>query len=110
MTKKEAIQDIIDRIEEIKDECEYEYIGIRIQEEKFTEGEILDNSYVWDDGECTDEELDGTCAINLDDAKLALENGYFGEHVAVIAGNNREWGKDKGEIIIREATVIEVLV
>lgn len=109
MTKKEAIQNIIDRIEEIKDECEYEYIGIRIQENEFTEGEILDNSFVWVDGECTDEELDGTCAINLDDAKLALENGYYGEHVAIVAGDHREWGQDEGEVIIREATVIEVL-
>lgn len=109
MTKEEAIQNIIDRIEEIKEECEYEYIGIRIQENEFTEGEILDNSYVWVDGECTDEELDGTCAINLDDAKLALVNGYYGEHVAVIAGDSQEWGQDAGEIIIREAIVIEVL-
>ena len=92
MTKKDAIQNIIDRIEEIKDECEYEYIGIRIQENEFT-----------------DEELDGTCAINLDDAKLALENGYYGEHVAIVAGDHREWGQDEGEVIIREATVIEVL-
>lgn len=41
MTKEEAIQNIIDRIEEIKEECEYEYIGIRIQENEFTEGEII---------------------------------------------------------------------
>lgn len=109
MTKREAIQNIIDRIEEIKDECEYEYIGVRIQEDEFTEGEILDNSYVWDDGEWTDEELDGTCAVNLDDAKLTLTNGYFGEHVAIIAGDHCEWGQDCGEIIIREAIVIEVL-
>ena len=70
MTKEEAIQNIIDRIEEIKEEC---------------------------------------CAINLDDAKLALVNGYYGERVAVIAGDSQEWGQDAGEIIIREATVIEVL-
>ena len=81
MTKEEAIQNIIDRIEEIKEECEYEYIGIRIQENEFTEGEILDNSYVWVDGECTDEE-------------------YYGEHVAVIAGDSQEWGQDAGEILI----------
>jgi len=40
---------------------------------------------------------------------LTLVNGYYGEHVAVIAGDYQEWGQDAGEIIIREATVIEVL-
>lgn len=29
--------------------------------------------------------------------------------MAVIAGDSQEWGQDAGEIIIREATVIEVL-
>ncbi len=109
MTKREAIESIMNRIEEIKNECEYEYIGIRIQEDAFAEGDVLDNSFVWIDGECTDEELNGTCAINLYDAKLALENGYYGEHVAVVAGDSREWGQDEGEIIIKDAVVIEVL-
>ena len=109
MTKREAIENIMTRIEEIKNECEYERIGIRVQENEFTEGEMLGNSFVWIDGECTDEELDGTCAINLDDAKCAIENGYFGEHIALIAGDRFEWGQDEGEIIIKDAVVIEVI-
>lgn len=107
MTKNEAIKNIMNRIEEIRNESEFEYIGIRVQEDEFTKGEILDNSYVWIDGEMTDEELDGTCAVNLDDAELA--NNYFGEHVALIAGYSAERGTDLGEIIIRNAEVIEVL-
>lgn len=107
MTKREAIENIINRTEEIKDEYAFDYIGIRVQENEFTLGEVLDNSYIWIDGECTDEELDGTCAIGIKDAELA--NGYFGEHVAIVAGNFAEYGQDLGELIIRDAEVIEVL-
>ena len=107
MTKAEAIKNIIARAEEIKDEYCFDFIGVRVQENEFTEGEILDNSYVWVDGESTGEELDGTCAVNIDDAELA--NNYFGDHVAIIAGNCGEYGQDLGEIIIRRAEVIEVI-
>lgn len=107
MTKKEAIESVAERIEEIKDEYDYDFIGIRVQENEFVEGEILDNSFVWIDGECTDEKLDGTCALRLDDARAA--NSYLGEHVAIIAGYYGEYGVDFGEIIIREAEVVEVL-
>lgn len=107
MAKAEAIKSIINRIEEIKENSEYEYIGVRVQENEFTEGESLDNSFVWVDGEMTDEELGGTCAVKLEDAELA--NGYFGEHVAIIGSNSMEYGQDLGEIILRDAEVLEVL-
>lgn len=107
MTKKEAIENIMNRIEEIKENSEHEYIGVRVQENEFTEGESLDNSFVWVDGEMTDEELDGTCAVNIDDARLA--NNYFGDHVAIIGSNSMEYGEDFGEIILRDAEVLEVI-
>lgn len=107
MTKREAIENIINRINEIKENAEYEYIGVRIQENEFKVGEILDNSFVWVDGEMTDEELDGTCAVKLEDAQLA--NGYFGNHVAIIGSDSMEYGQDLGEIILRDAEVLEVL-
>lgn len=107
MKKREAIKNIMNRIEEIRENSEYEYIGVRVQENEFTKGEILDNSFVWVDGEMTDEELDGTCAVKLEDAELA--KGYFGDHVAIIGGDYMEYGQDLGEIIIRDAEVLEVL-
>ena len=55
----------------------------------------------------TDEELDGTCAIMLNDAKLA--NAYFGDHVAIIGSDSMEYGQDLGEIILRDAEVLEVI-
>ena len=107
MTKREAIENIMNRIDEIKENAEYEYIGVRVQENEFAEGEILDNSFVWIDGEMTDEELDGACAVNIDDARLA--NNYFGDHVAIIGSNSMEYGEDLGEIILRDAEVLEVI-
>lgn len=107
MTKAEAIKNIIDRIDEIQDAYDYGYIGIRVSDSEFAEGEILDNSFVWVDGEMTDEELDGTCAIMLKDAKLA--NAYHGSHVAIIGSDSMEYGQDLGEIILRDAEVLEVI-
>ena len=107
MTKAEAIKNIIDRIDEIQDAYDYGYIGIRVSDNEFTKGEILDNSFVWVDGEATDEELDGTCAIMLKDAKLA--NAYHGSHVAIIGSDSMEYGQDLGEIILRDAEVLEVI-
>lgn len=107
MTKAEAIKNIIDRIDEIQDAYDYGYIGIRVSDNEFAKGEILDNSFVWVDGEMTDEELDGTCAIMLKDAKLA--NAYHGSHVAIIGSDSMEYGQDLGEIILRDAEVLEVI-
>lgn len=107
MTKSEAIKNVINRIEKIEDAYDYGYIGIRVSKNEFTEGEILDNSFVWVDGRMTDEELDGTCAIMLKDAKLA--NSYFGNHVAIIGSDSMEYGQDLGEIILRDAEVLEVI-
>lgn len=107
MTKAEAIKNIMNRIDEIKENAEYEYVGIRVQENEFTKGEILDNSFVWVDGEMTDEELDGTCAVKLEDAELI--KGYFGDHIAIIGSDSMEYGQDLGEIILRDAEVLEVI-
>lgn len=107
MAKREAIENIMNRIDEIRENAEYEYIGVRVQEKEFKEGEILDNSFVWVDGEMTDEELDGTCAVKLEDVQLV--NGYFGNHVAIIGSDSMEYGQDLGEIILRDAEVLEVL-
>lgn len=108
MTKNEAIEKIMERIEEIKDKYDFGYIGVRVQEDPFTLGETLDNSFVWVDGEMTDEELDGTCAVKIDEAELAKR--YFGDYVAIIGGDSMEYGQDLGEIIIRNAEVLEIVL
>lgn len=101
--------EMIKRIEETADELFYGYeiIGVRVQEEKFELGEMEHRSSVWEDGEATEETLDGVCVIGHD--KLAEAQDYFGDHVAIIAGNRYTYGEDPGEVIIEDPVVVEVL-
>lgn len=86
---------------------EYEYIGIRIQEVPFEMGEMTHLSHVWDDGEDTGVELNGVSVLSGEYADLATH--YFGDYVAIVAGNSAEYGEDVGELVLSDATVIEIL-
>lgn len=86
---------------------EYEYIGIRVQEVPFEVGEMSHLSHIWDDGEDTGVELSGICALSGEYAHRA--SSYYGDHIAIVAGNSAEYGEDIGEIIISDAVVLEVL-
>ena len=101
--------EMINKIQDVADElfCEYEVIGIRVQEQPFELGEMSHVSHIWDDGEDTGEELNGVCAVKHD--WISQSHLYFGEHVAIIAGNRYSYGEDPGEIIIEEPVVVEVL-
>lgn len=105
-TLKELVQN---RIKEIIDkyELDYNYIGIRVQEEEFELGSMDHVSKVWVDGDETDEELDGVCVIDIN--KLSGSDGYFGDHVAVVCGDRADYGQDYGELIISDAVVVEIL-
>lgn len=102
-------QEYIDRAKEVAESLamEYEIVGIRVQEVPFEEGEIAHRSHIWNDGNDTGEELSGVCAINASKAELAV--GYYGDHVAIVAGNRYEYGEDVGEVIIDDAVVVEIL-
>lgn len=93
-------------------DVDYARFGIRIQEQPFELGSIGHNSKVWVDGEETEEELDGVCAIDLN-APEAFEslngNGYFGSHVALIASDCYEYGTDAGEVILQDAEVLYII-
>lgn len=85
------------------DKREYEYYGLRMHDGETSIGEILPNSFVWIDGDWTEEELDGTCAVDLRNQKAEqLCSTYFGNAI-VIAGNSASYGEDDGEIIICDA-------
>ena len=86
---------------------DYEYIGIRTQEVPFELGEMTHLSHIWDDGNDTGVELNGVSVLLGAYADLATQ--YYGDHVAIVAGNCGEYGEDKGEIVISDATVIEIL-
>ena len=100
---------IIARAKEVAEEIffDYEVVGIRVQEQPFELGEMAHVSHIWNDGEDTGAELNGVCAVKIDQVQFAHQ--YFGDHVAIIAGNKYECGEDPGEIIIENAVVVEVL-
>jgi len=90
----------------------YAAVGLRYDDRDLADGEDLGDSYRWDDGEDTGEQLDGTCAINAQaDNALALIAGYksFG-HLYLIGGQVAMSGEDPGEIVIQEAVVISRLL
>lgn len=105
MTKTE----IIARVKQAAEELHYDYerVGIRVQEVPFELGEMTHCSHVWDDGEDTGVELSGVCV--LDSGRAELFDRYFGDHIAIIAGNEYEYGEDDGEIILKDAVVIDIL-
>lgn len=102
--------EMISRAKEIAEELFYDYeiIGIRVQEEPFELGEISHLSHIWDDGEDTGDELNGICVQKVDTLDK-YHNNYYGNHVAIIAGNTYTYGEDPGEVIIEDAIVVKIL-
>ena len=98
---------------------DYDFYGIRVihgQAAPAKVGDTLDTSYRWEDGEPTDDELYGTCALavdcysNISRSLAALIKGYgsLGDQVVLVGGHQCEWGEDAGEIIIKDAVVLMV--
>lgn len=106
MMTAEMIEDIKNAVEEMDLDWDYEFVGVRVQEPEFEIGTIDHISHVWDNGDDTGIELDGICACRIN--RLGA-NHYYGDHVAIICGNEGEYGEDDGEIIIRDATVVKVI-
>lgn len=101
------------KVKELAEELRYDYgvVGIRVQEVPFELGELDHCSKVWDDGDETDEELDGVC-ITMDayiDDCVSGDLQYYGDHVAVIAGNRFDYGEDYGEAVVKDPIVVEIL-
>lgn len=104
--------------------AEYGYFGIRAMMQNPLTGknqivavdDILDNSYAWEDGETTDEELPGTCAIKLNyDAEIeaiesALKNikvySWNVKQFVLLGANSADYGTDANEIILENAVVL----
>lgn len=95
------------------------YVGLRVVDSSEHEtgrvnvGDTLPASYVWDDGEWTEDRLDGVSAIEVkgpDDLDAALEAAsiYDGDQIVLVGGEHRYRGQDAGEIIIRDAVAYAV--
>lgn len=102
-------EEMIEKVKRIAEDPyrEYEYIGIRVQEQSFKLGDLDHVSHIWEDGIDTGEELSGVCVLSAQYAHLAID--YFGKHAAIIGGNSAEYGEDIGELIVSDPIVLEVL-
>lgn len=92
-------------------------LGVRTQEVPFEAvGEtMMHQSVIWIDGEETDEELDGVCALDMrryatkEEAIKASKAGYFGKYTAIIESDSYEYGEDENEIILRDPVIVEII-
>jgi hypothetical protein len=77
-------------------------------------GDELSPSYVWVDGDPTDDTLDGTSTIGVGEtlesinAAIAALAAYEGQMV-IVAGFYAGNGADRGEVLIRKARVLAVV-
>lgn len=106
-------------MKEVIAQAQYEMYALRSHHSMFESvavnvGDVLAPSYVWVDGETTDEELNGTsgCEVTAENfdkmfSRFIKEYGSLGT-VCLIAGNRYEYGMDADEIVIRNAVVVAV--
>lgn len=107
----------------------YSFIGLRTptDDENYSIGNTCRNSYEWDyENDCSTFdtenpiELNGTCSMEItidgdtteEDLSEMINNfkgKYCGEQVIIIGGYEAEYGSDENEIIISNATVLEVI-
>lgn len=99
----------------------YEYLGVRTQEMPFTLGKMDHCSREWNDHDYDNlglvTELDGVCCTSIDSDAMRMHcddydshyGFYYGDHMAVIAGNDTMYGADYGELIINDPVVIYII-
>lgn len=103
----------------IIDEGEFDIYGLRVVHsgDEVEVGEELPNSFRWEEGERTNEELDGVSTIGIGSSeqidhavKIVKRGGYepVGEQVVLVGGESAGWGEDPGERVIRNARVLAV--
>lgn len=94
---------------------DFAVIAIRTQEVPFAPGIIKHVSKVWADGEELETELDGVSATLINSKSLIMHSSehtgmsgfYYGNYQAIIGGNDYELGEDEGEVIIKDALVLD---
>jgi hypothetical protein len=96
---------------EIVERGEYAYYGVRVENGRIlSAGDVAPVSRRWDDGNPTDEEEDGTCAISLRklDVGAALNRLaiYNGDRIVLLGGHYFQRGEDRDEAILRDAVVL----
>ena len=96
---------------------DYEVVAIRSQYEEFSLGPINHQSCVWDDGEETDELLDGISATAIESYAMRAHSSewdwqsgwYSGDHQAIICRNIYDMGQDDGEVVIEDPVIVAII-
>ena len=96
---------------------DYKMVAVRTQDVPFELGKIKHKSERWSDGEPTGEKLDGLSCTSVRSSAIRKhtpefdprEGQYQGEYCAIIGGNHYHEGHDKGEVVIRDPEVLEIL-
>jgi len=93
---------------------DYDDVGLRVQESDYgmTVGDKVDyQSKVWIDGEMTEDLIDGICCIGASEAaRRTLSFGaYMGDVIVVLGSNRATNGEDDGELILRDAIVLDII-
>ena len=99
-------------------DCDYDYIGIRIQEDAFglSVGDVVDHvsrnfGGDFDGTELDGEMLSGVSAIDVSEARYLDSRTEYGGDVALVLGcNSAEGGYDQGEIIMRKPVVLAIVI
>ena len=79
----------IDEIKEMVEDREYDYIGLRIDDNvNYGIGDIANVSRVWDNNELTDETLDGTCCIGISIQRMLRELLTWRKYTVEIDGTS----------------------
>ncbi len=82
--------------------------AIRLDDEVYQVGDVLPNSRIWDDGDPTDEMLDGTSVIGKKITSRSV-GGYFQKYAYIVKGDSHRGGEDNGEWVMRHAKVVGLL-
>ena len=111
------------QIEKLINQNTYAWYGLRVipmEAEVPKTGDVLEPSFVWNNGRITEERLHGTSAaeVKANDVSSAFRklgiggagpNGYyFGNHVVLIGSDEASSGEDDGELILKDPVVLGV--
>ena len=113
---QEQLQRMVDEVIVLSLVQKGDFVGYGIRKDSgfLKIGDNVKNSFVWEDGMQTDEELGGSSSVGLDPFTVNSEQvqqaikrakGYRGNMV-LIAGDDFQGGEDIGEYIIADAKVI----
>ena len=113
------ITELIELANSLEFETDYDKVALRIMDTDYDGydlqvGEIAPASWRWEDGDHTNDELNGTSAIDLDWLWTRKDGdhyfgAYSGRRVWILGSYYAEGGEDAGEIVMRDAEILQII-